>query len=294
VDANLAAGGVATAAAHAALAERLRRSTVQVTAGRYGGGSGVVWRADGLIVTNAHVAHGKRMAVELADGTSLRADLVARDEERDIAALRVDAAGLDAARIADSDDVRPGQLAFAVGNPLGLVGAVTSGIVHAAGSHAGRRARWIHADVRIAPGNSGGPLADARGRVIGVNSMIYGGLAVAVPSNAVERFLRGQTARPRLGVTVEPVRLRSGGRTDVLGLLVFDVTAGSAAEHAGLLPGDTIVGIAGAPLRDASDLPDALAQSASTGALALTIVRGGALQDIAVDFSSRAGVDAAA
>jgi len=294
VDSNLAASGAATAAAHAELAETLRRSTVQVTAGRYGGGSGVVWRADGLIVTNAHVAHGKRMAVELADGTALRAELVARDEERDIAALRVNAAGLEAARIADSDEVRPGQLAFAVGNPLGLVGAVTSGIIHAAGSHSGHRARWIQADVRIAPGNSGGPLADARGHVIGVNSMIYGGLAVAVPSNAVERFLRGQNARPRLGVTVEPVRLRTAERTDALGLLIFEVAPGSAAEHAGLLPGDAIVRIAGAPLRDASDLPDALAQAVSTGALQLAIVRGGAPQDIAVDFSLRAGADAAA
>jgi serine protease Do len=294
VDANLTVGGSTTAAAHAELAETLRRSTVQVTAGRFGGGSGVVWRADGLIVTNAHVAHGKRMAIELADGTPLRAELVARDEERDIAALRVDATGLEAARIADSDEVRPGQLAFAVGNPLGLVGAVTSGIVHAAGSHSGRRSRWIQADVRIAPGNSGGPLADARGHVIGVNSMIYGGLAVAVPSNAVERFLRGQAARPRLGVTVEPVQLRTAARTDVLGLLIFEVAAGSPAERAGLLPGDTLIRIAGAPLRDASDLPDALAQSASTGALQLTIVRGGVPQDVSVNVSGRVGADAAA
>jgi serine protease Do len=280
------------AAATSELTEALRRSTVQVHTNRSGGGSGVIWRDDGLIITNAHVARGKRLSVELSDGTQHRAELTARDDERDVAALRVDATGLPAASIADSDGVRPGQLVLAVGNPLGLVGAVTSGIVFAAGSSRNRRVRWLQADVHIAPGNSGGPLADAHGRVIGINSMIYGGLAVAVPSNAVERFVRGTRARPRLGVVVEPVNV-GAGRTPALGLLVFEVAADSAAARSGLLPGDAIVQLDGKALLAPDDLSDALADN--DGQLRLTVRRGPATIELPVAFATTdIGADAAA
>ncbi|HEV2908169.1 MAG TPA: trypsin-like peptidase domain-containing protein, partial [Candidatus Eremiobacteraceae bacterium] len=265
------------AAATSELTESLRRSTVQVHTHRSGGGSGVIWRADGLIITNAHVARGKRLSVELSDGTEHRAELTARDDERDVAALRVGATELPAASIADSDVVRPGQLVLAVGNPLGLVGAVTSGIIFAAGSSRNRRVRWLQADVHIAPGNSGGPLADAHGRVIGINSMIYGGLAVAVPSNAVERFVRGTRARPRLGVVVEPVNVGTG-RMPALGLLVFEVAADSAAARNGLLPGDAIVQLDGKALLAPDDLSDALADN--DGQLRLTVRRGPATIEV--------------
>jgi serine protease Do len=274
------------------LAERLRQSTVQVRAGQSGGGSGVIWRSDGLIVTNAHVARGKRLAVELADGTLLRARLTDRDDGRDVAALRVDASGLPAATIGDSDTLRPGHLAFAVGNPFGVVGAVTSGIVFAAGSSGGRGVRWIQADVRIAPGNSGGPLADARGHVVGINSMIYGGLAIAVPSNTIVRFLGGTSARPRFGVVVEPVALRAGGRSS-MGLLVFEIGADSDAERGGVLPGDVIVRIGAHGVRSPEDLPDALALAGSGGALQLTVLRGGVERDLSIVLRA-AGADAAA
>jgi serine protease Do len=250
----------------------------------------VIWRPDGTIVTNAHVAHARKLAVELPDGAVHDADIVARDDRRDLAALRINATGLDAADVGDSDQVRAGQLAFAVGNPLGLTGAVTSGVIFASGS----RARWIQADVRIAPGNSGGPLADARGRVIGINSMIYGGLAIAVPSNAVSRFLKSERGRPRLGVTVEPVQVRVAERSAALGLLVFDVAAGSAAERAGILPGDAIVAIGGQPLRAEEDLLDGLADSGEDGELQLTVHRAGAMRDSPVTFAvpRRAGAAA--
>src|SRR5215472_7487504 len=267
------------------IAERLRRNTVQVKAGRSGGGSGIIWNPDGLIVTNAHVARGKRLWVEFEDGRVLQASVTERDDSRDIAALRVDASGLPAATIADSDLVRPGHLAFAVGNPYGIVGAVTSGVVFAAGSSADRRSRWIQADVRIAPGNSGGPLADARGHTIGVNSMIYGGLAIAVPSNTVVRFLRGGSVRPRLGVIVEPVALRSR-EAPALGLLIFEVGADSDAERGGLIPGDVIVRITGHALRSPEDLPDALADAGSGGQLALTIIRAGTARDVSISLRS--------
>ena len=177
--------------AAAALAAMLARSTVEVrplARGASAGaavGAGVVWHRDGMILTNAHVARGPGSVV-LSDRRVLSARLVARDLERDLAALVVDATDLPAAEIGDSSALRVGELVVAVGNPLGLVRALSAGLVHAVG----RRA--IQADLRLAPGNSGGPLADARGRVVGLNAMIVGELAVAVPSNEARRFVREQ------------------------------------------------------------------------------------------------------
>src|SRR5579875_2687464 len=179
-------------------AQRLCRSTVQVRGEGPGGGSGVIWSADGVIITNAHVARGSRATVELSDGRTLAATITARDKVRDLAALTVDATDLPAATVGDSDALRVGELVLAVGNPLGMVGALTTGIVHAATTDGQRGRAWVQADVTLLPGNSGGPLADARGRVVGINSMIAGGLALAVPSNAVRRFLAGKTERPML------------------------------------------------------------------------------------------------
>jgi serine protease Do len=174
-------------AAAAGLAARLGLVTVEVRVLGRGGavGAGVVWHPDGLILTNAHVAAGD-VTVVLADGEARRARLVARDVRRDLAALVVDATDLPAARIGDSGALRVGELVLAVGNPLGLVRALSAGLVHAVGPRA------IHADLRLAPGNSGGPLADAQGHVVGLNAMIVGGLAVAVPSREARQFVREQ------------------------------------------------------------------------------------------------------
>jgi serine protease Do len=178
------------AAAATAMAAELARVTVEVRgrglgAGGAAVGAGVIWHPDGLILTNAHVAHHD-VTVVLADGRARGARLVARDPRHDLAALVVDATGLPAAEIGDSAALRVGELVLAVGNPLGLVRALSAGLVHAVGPRA------IHADLRLAPGNSGGPLADARGRVVGLNAMIVGGLAVAVPSREAQRFVREQ------------------------------------------------------------------------------------------------------
>lgn len=187
----------------AAAAERLAASTVQVRAesgrGRDGAGSGVIWRADGLVVTNAHVVgDARRLTVELTDGRRFRGDVVRLDPRGDLAAIRVagaaDGAPLVAAGTASVESLRVGQLVFALGHPWGVRNTMTTGIVHAlpaARTNATARGarRWLQADVRLAPGNSGGPLADAWGRVVGVNSMIVRGLAFAVPSDAIERFL---------------------------------------------------------------------------------------------------------
>jgi serine protease Do len=171
-----------------ALAERLRHVTVQVHGAPAGVGSGVLWSADGLIVTNAHVVRG-RVNVVLPGGRAVQARLLARDPEHDLAALAIDAHDLAPAEIGDSDRLRVGQLVVAVGNPLGLAGAVTAGLIHAIGPRHPAGPSLIQADLRLAPGNSGGPLADAQGRVIGINAMIAGGLALAVPSSLVARFL---------------------------------------------------------------------------------------------------------
>src|SRR5713226_147148 len=189
------------------VAESLCRSTVQVqTAGRgRGGGSGVIWKADGLIVTNSHVLHDSQARISLWNGNTYEATLVNRDTRRDLASLKIDASGLPAATAGDSGALRVGELVIAVGNPLGFIGALTTGVVHSLPN----RKQWVAADVRLAPGNSGGPLADAQGRVIGINTMIAGGLALAVPSNAVGEFLSRRGAQgPSLGVTLQPVPLR--------------------------------------------------------------------------------------
>jgi serine protease Do len=178
------------AAAAAALAPRLGRITVEVRGGGRGAGgpavgAGVIWHPDGLVLTNAHVATSD-VTVVLADLRPRPARLVARDPRRDLAALVIDASGLPAAEIGDSGALRVGEVVLAVGNPLGLVRALSAGLVHAVGPRA------IHADLRLAPGNSGGPLADAEGRVVGLNAMIVGGLAVAVPSREARGFVREQ------------------------------------------------------------------------------------------------------
>jgi serine protease Do len=237
------------------ISERLRRSTVQVqqTRGRaQGGGSGIIWSGDGLIITNAHVAHGSQAKVSLWDGSAYDATVLNRDTRRDLASLKIQASGLPAATPGNSSALRVGELVIAVGNPFGFIGALTTGVVH---SLPGRQ-RWVAADVRLAPGNSGGPLADAQGRVVGINTMIAGGLALAVPSNAVAQFLKGETG-PSLGVTLQPVPLPDGA----FGFLLLKVDPGSAAEGASLMIGDLLTGTAGRSFTSVDDLHAAVESS---------------------------------
>src|ERR1700688_4661363 len=257
------------------IAEQLRRSTVLVYAGERGNGSGVIWSADGVIVTNAHVARAPQMRVQLWDGREFDAALVSRDTRRDLAELRIKAANLPAATAADSSQVRPGELAIAIGNPLGFVGALTTGVVHAVGPL--RRfgsEPWVQADVRLAPGNSGGPLADARGHVIGINTMVAGRLALAVPSNAVSNFLASDPIDAWLGVSVAPVRVpRPGSRAKTFGLVLLEVEQESPAANASLLPGDLLLGTDEKSFTSLGDLAGAL-QGSGTRLLRLAFLRG--------------------
>jgi serine protease Do len=160
--------------------------------GSSGQGAGIVWSPDGTIVTNAHVAVGNAAAITLADGRTADARLVARDTRRDLALLRLDMARLGESPlptpvIGDPTTLRPGDVVVGLGHPLGVEHAFAMGVVHAAPDAA--RTPYIVADIRLAPGNSGGPLADARGRIVGVNSMIVGGLGVAVSVDAVRSLV---------------------------------------------------------------------------------------------------------
>ena len=255
--------------------EQLRRSTVRIVDdegdGERGSGSGVILDSSGLIVTNAHVVRRSRPRIELWDGRAFPAVVEARDDRRDLAALRIHTTGLRPAATGDSSRLRAGEMVLAVGNPLGFIGALTTGVVHAVGPLRGLgRRSWIQATVRLAPGNSGGPLADATGRVVGLNTMIVsGGLALAAPSNTVVDFLK-HGAAVKLGVTVRPVRTRGGGR---FGLMVLEMAPDSPAEAASLLPGDILVGANGSSFESIDDLGDAL-DAASGGLFVLTFLRG--------------------
>jgi len=240
------------------IAEQLRRSTVLIHAGGRGNGSGVIWSGEGLIVTNAHVVHGPNVCVQLWDGREFEAAVTARDPRRDLAALRISANSLPAACPADSSQLRPGELAIAIGNPLGFVGALTTGVVHAVGPlHALGSQTWVQASVRLAPGNSGGPLADARGHVIGVNTMVAGRLALAIPSNAVRDFLAAGPRSAWLGVAVHPVRLpRANGHK--FGLVLLEVEPGGPAALASLMAGDILLGTEEKPFQSIDDLAKAM------------------------------------
>jgi len=240
------------------IAEQLRRSTLLIHAGGKGSGSGVIWSNDGLIVTNAHVVHGSNVRVQLWDGREFSAALAARDPRHDLAALRISADSLPAASPADSSQLRPGELAIAIGNPMGFVGALTTGVIHAIGPLRGLGSQtWVQASVRLAPGNSGGPLADARGHVIGINTMVAGRLALAIPSNAGRDFLAGSPRSAWLGVAVHPVRLpRANGHA--FGLVLLEVEPGSPAAQASLMAGDILLGTEEKSLESVDDLASAI------------------------------------
>jgi len=255
------------------VAEALRRTTVQVSSSGRGLGSGVILSADGLIVTNAHVVRSSHAQVKLWDGRTLDAAVTSRDLARDLAALLASASGLPSATLADSSKARVGELVLAVGNPLGFVGALSTGIIHAAGSvHGLGMSSWLQADVKLAPGNSGGPLANAQGQVLGINTMVAGGLALAIPSNDIARFLANGPSHSVLGVETRPVRIvvRDENR---IGLLVMGVTLGGPANMASLMIGDILVGADGVLFRSVNDLEIAL-QGTAERILHLLFLRG--------------------
>lgn len=245
----------------AAVAALLRASTVRVHDGARGSGCGIVWGADGSIVTNAHVARGRVAEIEFLDGRRERGEVVRRDDARDLAAVRLAPRGLEPARVRPARSLAPGELVVAIGSPLGLAHACSAGIVQR------RNPRWVVADVKLAPGNSGGPLADVTGRVVGINSMVVNGLGYAVPSEAVAAFLEG---RRRLGISAVRGTVRRGSRA-LPAIVVTDIEPGGVADRAGLAVGDAIYATDAAL---AIDGPDELLASLSR-ADRLAILRAG-------------------
>jgi serine protease Do len=178
----------------AELARTTQASLVSITGPGRSSGSGVIWHRDGLIITNAHVAR-QGIDVTLADGERHPTQVLAIDDRLDIAALYLQQSDLPVLPIGDSRRLRPGSIVLSTGHPWGVAGAVSAGVVVAAGGDwserplAGRE--WIAADLHLRPGNSGGPLLNADGELVGINSMVLAGdLGLAVPAHVVERFLQ--------------------------------------------------------------------------------------------------------
>jgi serine protease Do len=299
-------GAGAAGAGAAAMIETVLPVVVQVRRGRNsrrgvaphgGSGAGFLWTPDGSVMTNYHVVGGLRGKVEviLVDDRSFDAEVVGGSRRLDLAMLRLrnsPAEDLPTPPVGDSDALRVGELVFAVGHPWGRRGAVTAGIVSGLGSLGRRfgRARYIQSDAYLAPGNSGGPLVNARGEVVGVNAMVSGGLALAIPSNVAGAWasggLRSGRSPRRLGVRVQEAALPesrepTGQRA---GLVIAGVASGSPAARAGLLVGDVLLGVAGEPVEDAASLRDALARTGDT--VRLRVMRGGETREIEVGFEN--------
>ena len=175
--------------------EKVRKSLVQVRSGGRGFGAGSIWHGDGLIVTNAHVVGTRSVSVSLPDGSILAARLLARDDRVDVAALSVDTVGLPTIDLGDSRDLYPGEWVMALGHPLGVPGAAAAGVVIGSGADLpetpGSERDWIAVSLSLRPGHSGGPLVDAQGFLVGINTLMAGpevGMVVTV--HVVKEFLR--------------------------------------------------------------------------------------------------------
>ena len=276
-------------------------AALQVTdaSGRSGAGSAVVVGDDGLLLTNAHVVGRTRSGrAVFSDGSETDVAVIGADPLSDLAVLRARGATPPPADLGDAASLRVGQLVVAVGNPLGLAGSVTAGVVSGLGrslpTRDGRTARVvedvIQTDAALNPGNSGGALADSSCRVVGINTAVAGwGLGLAVPINATTRRIvdalvrDGRVRRAFLGLVSTPAPLpaplaeRLGRRR---GLRVVDVVPGSPADRAGLKPGDLVLEAGRAPVAEAQSLQRLLFAEAIGTELPVTVHRRGAMVDV--------------
>ncbi|GAA1823817.1 trypsin-like peptidase domain-containing protein [Luedemannella flava] len=273
--------------------------TVRTARGE-GAGSGVLFTSDGFMLTSSHVVSGgSGGTAEFSDGSETRFEVVGADPLADLAVIRVADAGAGRpAALGDADALRIGQLVVAVGNPMGLAGSVTAGVVSALGRSLpvrdGRRTRLIddviQTDAALNPGNSGGALADAGARVVGVNTAVAGiGLGLAVPINSTTRTIiselisTGRVRRAWLGVAGVPVPLdanlarRFGQRR---GLRLVEVVPASPAGEAGLYVGDVLISAGGRAVQATQDVQKLMLGTAIGNRLPITVLRRGALVDV--------------
>jgi S1-C subfamily serine protease len=263
-----------------------------------GGGSASVITPDGYLLTSAHVVAGTRSAeVAFADGTTVAADIAGRDELSDLAVLKARGAVPEPVTMGRAEDLQVGQLVVAIGNPLGLAGSVTAGIVSGLGrslpTKSGRVVdEVIQTDAALNPGNSGGVLADGRGRMVGVNTAVAGvGLGLAVPINASTHKIiaalmhTGRVRRAWLGIAgahipVPPAAAAKLGTTH--GLQIASVVAGSPAAVAGLRRGDIVVSVDGKNVVTATAIQQLMVEDAIARRIEMTVWRNGALVDVFV------------
>jgi len=257
-----------------------------------GTGSGVLITPDGYIVTNNHVVEDARtLEVRLAVGSSYTAEIVGRDPATDIAVIRIPDAGLPIARLGDSDKLAVGQLAIAIGNPLGFQSTVTAGVISALGrSLRSRNGRLIEnviqTDAALNPGNSGGPLVDSRGSVIGINTAMIQfaqGICFAIPVNTVrwvvtQLLKEGKVTRGYLGINGQAVPLpvqvvRHFRLEQETAVQVLDVIADSPAYAAGMKEGDIIISLGHEPVRTVDDIHRRLTRDAISKPLEITVLR---------------------
>jgi serine protease Do len=263
-------------------------------------GSGFVWSNDGIIVTNNHVVEGaSRIMVNFQDGTQLAAKLIGVDPDSDVAVLRVEAKNLTAAPVGTSADLMIGESVVAVGNPFGLSGTVTTGVVSALGrsvpsKEAGRTfTDFIQTDASINPGNSGGPLLNIEGKVIGINTAIYAnaqGIGFAIPVDRARKVIQdivrfGQVHSAWVGAvtaTVTPEESKRLGIRTTKGALVARVFPGSPAQSAGLRSGDVITAVEDKPVDSREAFSTYTATVATNQPLRLSVVRSGSPSQITV------------
>lgn len=287
--------------AMAGLAENAGRSVVRVEGRNRLPASGVVYAADGIIVTSHHVVErDDNLRVGLPSGDTVEAELVGRDPGTDLAVLRVGATGLQPAAWIDAGDLRVGNLILALGRPGQSVQA-TLGIVSALGSAwrtggGGELDRYLQTDVVMYPGFSGGPLATADGRFGGINSSALArGVSVTIPAATVARvagtiLAHGRMPRGYLGVGIQPVRLDAGLQEQLgqaTGLMLMSVEAGGPAAQGGLLQGDVVVALGGQPVRQMDDLQALLGGEYVGKAVTVRYVRAGAVHEAGVTVGQK-------
>lgn len=289
----------------AAKVAHVARSVVRVEARQRVAGTGIVWTAEGAVVTADHVVEREENIHVSFDGQTFDAELVGRDPTTDLAVLKIKASNLFPAQVAESKSLKQGNLVFAVGRPWGEEAIVSAGIVSALGKFGGN-AVWgnqfkeglIHSDVTLYPGFSGGPLADASGRVVGINSSVLGrDLALAIPSETVSRIAeqlltKGRIERGYLGIGVQKIPLQQSlaeklKLTQETGLMVLQVETGTNAEKAGFLPGDILVGLNGTTIARVRELNRWLAGESGGRSVAARVIRGGELKEFPVTVGVR-------